>query len=77
MSDLTPQDWEAVRAYAYHDMGLTAAARELHMHVNTLRYHLGKVYEVTGLNPKSFKGLNELLWMDAVRKFKEDSNDDT
>lgn len=51
MPDLTPADWEAVRAYAYHDMGLTAAARELHMHVNTLRYHLGKVYEVTGLNP--------------------------
>ncbi|MDI6799620.1 MAG: helix-turn-helix domain-containing protein [Actinomycetota bacterium] len=37
------------------DLNITTASRMLFAHRNTLIYRLGKIYDLTGLDPKSFK----------------------
>ena len=42
-------------------MRVSPVARTLHMHPNTVRYHLNKIMQETGKDPRSFRGLTELL----------------
>lgn len=48
---------EAVRAYAEHGFSVSAAARALHLHANSVTYRLQRWQELTGWDPRTFDGL--------------------
>jgi hypothetical protein len=50
-----------VRAFAAASLNVTAAASDLGLHPNTLRYRLGRIAEQTGHDPRTFAGLVELI----------------
>ena len=50
-----------LRAYADADMNVLKAAEHLAVHPNTIYLRLQRVRELTGLEPRSFSGLTELL----------------
>ncbi len=47
----------AVSAFAAQGFSITAAARELHVHPNTVAYRLDRWRDLTGWNPRTFDGL--------------------
>lgn len=47
----------AVQAYADNDFSVSAAARALHLHANSVTYRLERWQELTGWNPRTFSGL--------------------
>jgi hypothetical protein len=51
----------AVRAYAEHGFSVSAAARALHIHPNTLAYRLDRWHQLTGWTPRSLDGLMKSL----------------
>jgi sugar diacid utilization regulator len=65
---MTELDWEIIHQYADHDMSVSATAKAMYMHENTIRYHLEKTYEVTGMNPRKFHDLVKLLNAELVEK---------
>ena len=48
---------EAVLAYADNGFSVSAAARALHLHANSVTYRLDRWHELTGWNPRTFEGL--------------------
>lgn len=54
-------DAEIILALASYDMNTNKVARQLFMNRNTVVYHLDKVYRQTGLNPRKFYDLIELV----------------
>jgi sugar diacid utilization regulator len=58
---MTPFEIEMIRAYAECDMSVERAAKKLYVHSNTIHYHFNKITKQTGLNPRTFSGLVELL----------------
>lgn len=46
---------KTVRAYFEQNLNLTKAAASLHIHRNTLIYRLGKIKDLTGLDPENFE----------------------
>lgn len=58
-------------AYLSHDMNISATARVLYMHRNTLMYRLKKLRRITGVDVSSFDGAVTLsllrLFMDEKR----------
>jgi hypothetical protein len=50
-----------LRAYADADMNVLKAAEKLGVHPNTIYSRLQRVRDLTGLEPRSFSGLSELL----------------
>ncbi|MFD3509552.1 PucR family transcriptional regulator [Nocardia sp. NPDC058666] len=52
---------ETIRAFAAADMNLREAADALHIHLNTAKYRLGRIQELTGRNVRSVNDLVELL----------------
>jgi DNA-binding PucR family transcriptional regulator len=50
-----------VRAFAAASLNVTAAASDLGLHPNTLRYRLDRIAEQTGHDPRTFAGLVELI----------------
>ncbi|MGM7649175.1 PucR family transcriptional regulator [Nocardia sp. JW2] len=52
---------DTVRAFAAADMNLREAADALHIHLNTAKYRLGRIQELTGRNVRSVNDLVELL----------------
>jgi carbohydrate diacid regulator len=65
---MTELDWEIIHQYADHDMSVAATARAMYMHKNTVLYHLEKIHEVTGMNPRKFHDLVKLLNAELVEK---------
>ena len=63
---LTQAEKETLMAYADNDMNLTATAKEMYCHYTTIWYRMDRVAIKTGLNPKCFYELVEL--MDMARK---------
>lgn len=51
----------AVRAYADHGFSVTAAARALHVHPNTVTYRLERWHQLTGWAPRTLDGLMKSL----------------
>jgi DNA-binding PucR family transcriptional regulator len=43
-----------LRAFLRHSGSWTQTAAELHVHVNTLRYRIGKIAELTGRDLSTF-----------------------
>ncbi|MFC6014499.1 PucR family transcriptional regulator [Nocardia lasii] len=50
-----------IRAFAAADMNLREAAEVLHIHLNTAKYRLGRIHELTGRNVRRVNDLVELL----------------
>lgn len=58
---MSEQDKEVILALANHGMKIAKAAKALYMHPNTVRYHIRKVKQVTGLDPMKFYDLYKLV----------------
>ncbi len=52
---------ETIRAFAAADMNLREAADTLRIHLNTAKYRIGRIQELTGRNVRSVNDLVELL----------------
>jgi hypothetical protein len=52
---------DAVRAYAGHGFSITAGAKALHIHPNTMKYRLDRWQQLTGWDPRTFDGLQRSL----------------
>lgn len=46
---------KTIKAYFEQNLNLTKAAEHLHIHRNTLIYRLGKIKDLTGLDPETFE----------------------
>lgn len=55
------EDAHIVVAMANHSMNIGEVSRQLFMHRNTVTYHLDKVKRQTGLDPRRFYDLIELV----------------
>ena len=55
------EDAHIVIAMANHNMNVTDVARAIFAHRNTVLYHLDKVKRQTGLDPRRFYDLVELV----------------
>lgn len=60
---LTEHQAEIVKAFADEDMSIMSVARRLNYHYNNICYHLDKIREETGLDPRRFYDLERLLRM--------------
>lgn len=58
---LTRVDVDVIMAYAECGMRLVTTAKAIHYANMTIEYHLVSVYKKTGLNPKKFYDLVELI----------------
>lgn len=63
LDTMTDVDWNVIVAFAENDMNSQRTADYLYMHRNNVRYHLMKVYRLTGLDPKKFCDLVKLLYI--------------
>lgn len=60
---MNKEDAHIVIAMANHNMNVTDVAHAIFAHRNTVLYHLGKVKQQTGLDPRRFYDLVELVKM--------------
>ena len=58
---LTTTDREILLQFAESNMCVKSTAAAVNLHENTVRYHLNKIMQETGKDPRSFRGLTELL----------------
>ena len=58
---MNKEDAHIVVAMANHNMNVTDVARAIFAHRNTVLYHLNKVKQETGLDPRRFYDLVELV----------------
>lgn len=58
---LTTTDREILLQFAESNMCVKSTAAAVHLHENTVRYHLDKIRRETGKEPRSFWWLTELL----------------
>ena len=58
---LTTTDREILLQVAESDMCVKSTAAAVHLHENTVRYHLSKIRRVTGLDPMGFYDLRTLI----------------
>lgn len=63
MDELNEIDVQIIRAMSECDMKVYAVADKLHYSRQAIGYHLGRIRRLTGLNPKGFFDLQELLKM--------------
>ncbi|MFD0855599.1 PucR family transcriptional regulator, partial [Actinomadura adrarensis] len=52
---------DAVRAFAHNGFSVTASARALHVHPNTVKYRLDRWQALTGWDPRTHDGLTRSL----------------
>lgn len=60
---MNKEDAHIVVAMVNHNMNVTDVARAIFTHRNTVLYHLNKVKQQTGLDPRRFYDLVELVKM--------------
>lgn len=60
---MNKEDAHIVVAMANHNMNVTDVAHAIFAHRNTVLYHLNKVKQQTGLDPRRFYDLVELVKM--------------
>lgn len=66
MTELTDLDRECVIAYADANNSACVAANNIHVHCNTVYYHLNQVKKKTGLDPANVYDLVKILRMIGV-----------
>ena len=52
---------QLLEAFAASDLNVKACARRLGVHGNTVYHRLGRVQKLTGIDPRSFRGLSQLI----------------
>lgn len=52
---------KTLRTYADCDLNVKRAAARLEIHPNTMSFRLGKIENITGVSPRRFRGLTEIL----------------
>lgn len=52
---------DTIRAFAAADLNVARAAGALHVHENTVRHRLDRIDATTGHDPRTFRGLVDLL----------------
>ena len=57
----TTTDREILLQFAESNMCVKSTAAAVHLHENTVRYHLSKIRRVTGLDPMGFYDLQSLI----------------
>lgn len=60
--------WQTLSVYLMNEQNQAAAANALHIHVNTLKYRLRRIREITGLTLEDIQELNYLRlsnWLDV------------
>ena len=60
-AELTEYEMRLLRSIADSDMNVTAAAKSVYVHRNSAVYHMEKIWDRTGLNPRRFRDLVRLL----------------
>lgn len=58
---LTPKECEIIRLLAANDLVMMNVARATFYHTNTIRYHVQRITQKTGLNPTKFYDMVALL----------------
>lgn len=58
---LNQMEKDIILSLARNDMRVTYAEKEMYMSLGSLRYHINKIKEKTGLDPKKFYELIELV----------------
>ena len=58
---MSERDKEIIIALADNRMNINKAAEASFMHRNTVVYHIGKIKQITGLDPTDFRDLCKLL----------------
>lgn len=60
---------ESLEVFLQHDGSVQAAARTMHLHPNSLRHRLTRIYELTGRNPLLFRDqVDFALALEALRR---------
>lgn len=59
--ELSPDDQDIIRLMADLNLNASWVARKLHFHRNTVIYRLNRIKENTGLDPRNFWELMELI----------------
>jgi hypothetical protein len=52
---------ETIRAFSDADLNIARAAKQMHVHPNTVRYRLQQIATKTGHDPRTFTGLVDLI----------------
>jgi sugar diacid utilization regulator len=60
---MTPTEKAIILAYARNDMNVLKTSRDMTYHRGTVEYHLERIKEKYGLNPKKFYDLVKLTKM--------------
>lgn len=58
---MTDKDKEVILALANFNMDVAKTSRAIYAHYNTIRYHVRRIKEETGLNPMNFYDLHKLV----------------
>lgn len=58
---LDGRDYRIIREMARQGLMVTEVGYAVHMHRNTVLYHLDKIKRITGYDPRDYYGLTELL----------------
>lgn len=58
---MNAMDRECILEFARCDMNLSETGRKMYVHKNTVQYHFDRVQKATGLDPRKFIDLVELL----------------
>lgn len=61
MEVMNPFEIEIIKTYAACDMNAVQTGKELCVHKNTIHYQFDKIKKKTGLDPRKFSDLVELL----------------
>ena len=59
--ELTEYECRLLRAIADENMNITRAAKRVYVHRNSAVYHMDKIMDKTGLDPRRFRDLVRLL----------------
>jgi sugar diacid utilization regulator len=62
-NELTERHRGLILAFAEHDMNVRETAMASYMSWTNVNFHLNRIYKLTGLNPKNFYDLVELVKM--------------
>lgn len=72
---ITRVDVEIVESLARNGMRIQRVADDVHYGPKTIRYHLGRVHRLTGLNPRDFYDLWKIIQMLKEERDAQRNND--
>ena len=72
---ITRVDVEIVESLARNGMRIQRVADDVHYDPKTIRYHLGRVHRLTGLNPRDFYDLWKIIQMLKEERDAQRNND--